>query len=329
MAHGPPAVENQKLLGFRWCSPVVATGLAIRLALIVILLSPCVVQGQARGVYPLGMSALNSGLTPEAGFTYSNLFLFYSRSHFRDANGGVIATGENSVMMDMNSFLYVTNKSIRFLGGAVLSFSATLPIANNSLTSDIHGPQSGGGGFADSYYQPLILGWRKKRLGFRAIYGFLAPTGRFKAGANDNVGSGYWTHVGASGQTLNLTDGGGLVASAFQMYEFHTTQEGTGIHPGETFSLDYSIMGSVWKTQSMNLQAGLVGYEQRQTSAKTGAGISLAQSQERYAINSLGFAVNAAFPSRKTNVGGRYFKEFSNRSTNQGYSFQVSASIGF
>jgi len=29
-------------------------------------------QAQNRGVYPLGMSAMNSGLTPAAGFTYSN-----------------------------------------------------------------------------------------------------------------------------------------------------------------------------------------------------------------------------------------------------------------
>jgi len=33
-------------------------------------------------------------------------------------------------------------------------------------------------------------GWRTKRAEIRAVYGFLAPTGRFKAGANNNVGSG-------------------------------------------------------------------------------------------------------------------------------------------
>jgi hypothetical protein len=34
-------------------------------------------------------------------------------------------------------------------------------------------------------------------------------------------------------------------------------------------------------------------------------------------------------PSRKTSVGLKYFKEFSNRSTFQGYSLQITASIGF
>src|ERR1044071_7427010 len=64
-------------------------------------LAPAVGQGQVRGVYPLGMSAVNSGIMPNSGFTYSNLFLFYSRGEFRDPQGVVIATGENSVMMDM------------------------------------------------------------------------------------------------------------------------------------------------------------------------------------------------------------------------------------
>ena len=304
---------------------IVATGLALG----ALFIAPDRVRGQSRGVYPLGMAGLNSGVTPDAGFTYSNLFLFYSRDHFKDQNGVVIATGENSVMMDMNSFQYVTGKELGFLGGAVFAFSATLPIANNSLTSDLRGPQSGGGGFADSYYQPVILGWRRKRAQFRAIYGFLAPTGRFKAGANDNVGSGYWTHVAASGQTFYLTREERVVVSAFQMYEFHTEQQGTGIHPGETFNLDYSLMGALRRSERLNLQAGLIGYEQRQTSARTGPGISVAQSQERYAVNSLGFAMNAAFPSRKTSLGVKYYKEFANRSTNQGYSFQVTASIGF
>jgi hypothetical protein len=304
---------------------IVATGLALG----TLCIAPDRVLGQSRGVYPLGMAGLNSGVTPDAGFTYSNLFLYYSRDHFKDQNGVVIATGENSVMMNMNSFQYVTGKELGFLGGAVLAVSATLPIANNSLTSDLRGPQSGGGGFADSYYQPVILGWRRKRAQFRAIYGFLAPTGRFKTGANDNVGSGYWTHVAASGQTFYLTREERVVLSAFQMYEFHTEQQGTGIHPGETFNLDYSLMGALRRSERMNLQAGLAGYEQRQTSARTGPGISVAQSQERYAVNALGFAISAAFPSRKTSLGVKYYREFANRSTNQGYSFQVTASIGF
>jgi hypothetical protein len=34
-------------------------------------------RAQVRGVYPVGMNATNSGVTPEAGITYSNLFVFF------------------------------------------------------------------------------------------------------------------------------------------------------------------------------------------------------------------------------------------------------------
>ena len=76
----------------------------------------------------------------------------------------------------------------------------------NQLVSDIHGQLSGGGGFADSYYLPLILGWNKERASIRALAGFLAPTGRFAAGASDNVGSGYWTPTLSSGQTVQIAE---------------------------------------------------------------------------------------------------------------------------
>jgi hypothetical protein len=114
-------------------------------------------QAQNRGVYPLGMSATNSGVTPTRGFTYVNQLLFYSRDHAKDDAGDTLTvTGENYVLMDLNTLAWVSKK--KFLGGANFSAVATLPFAKNNLTSDIQGKISGGGGFADSYYMPFILG---------------------------------------------------------------------------------------------------------------------------------------------------------------------------
>jgi hypothetical protein len=286
------------------------------------------VQAQVRGVYPVGMSATNSGVTPDAGFTYSNLFIFFSRDEEKGPHGEVLATGQNSIMMDMNSFVWVSKKPIKLLGGALFSVSATLPIANNSLTSDVNGALSGGGGFADSYYQPLILGWRKQRVDFRAIYGFLAPTGGFSAGANTNVGSGYWTSVVASGQTFYLTANKATVISAFQMYEFHGTQEGTKIHPGQTFNLDYSLTQTL-PVRGIRLQPGLVGYVQRQTTDKSGPNVTTEQAATKYKVYALGAGINATLPERKVSVGAKYFHEFECRSTFQGYTLQISAAITF
>ena len=285
------------------------------------------VNGQVRGVYPLGMSATNSGVTPSPGFTYVNQLLVYSRSEFRGPHGEVQATGNQSVVMDLNSIVWISKKQV--LGGANFSMSATLPVANNSLSSDVTGPISGGGGFADSYYQPFILGWDKKRVAVRAVYGFLAPTGSFTAGANDNVGSGYWTHAFSSGQTVYLTKNKSTAFSAFQMYEVHTRQQSTSIQPGQNLDLDYSLTHSVGLGADSQLQVGLVGYNQWQTTDKTGPGITPAQSAAHYKVNALGVGSNITLPKLKLSAGFKYFKEFSNASTFQGYSVQFSGSLHF
>lgn len=118
---------------------------------------------QNRGVYPLGMGATNSGITPGPGFTYANQLLYYSRDHAKDDVGNTLPiTGEHYVLMDMNTFTWVSTQKV--LGGAAFSAAATLPFARNSLTSDINGNISGGAGFADSYYLPFILGWNGERV---------------------------------------------------------------------------------------------------------------------------------------------------------------------
>jgi len=284
-------------------------------------------HGQNRGVYPLGMSAVNSGVTPPPGFTYAAQLIYYSRDEAKDNEGNTLPVhGQNYLLLNLNTFVWVSEWTL--LGGAHYSAAATLPFAKNDLTSDVNGNISGGAGFADSYYMPIILGWSLDRVAVRAIYGFLAPTGHFVAGGSENVGSGYWTHALSSGQTFYLTESKRFVLSAFEMYEWHTTQEGTGTHPGDTLDLDYSLMTALPERENARLQVGLTGYHAWQTTAKTGPEISLAESQDRYVVNSLGLAMNAAFPRHKASLGLRFFKEFSNRSTFQGYSVQISGSIG-
>jgi hypothetical protein len=157
----------------------------------------------------------------------------------------------------------------------------------------------------------------------------LAPTGRFNAGASNNVGSGYWTHAPSTGVTVFLTEDKRTTLSAFHMYEFHTVQEGTGTHPGQTANIDYSVTRAISVNPDTQLQLGLVGYGQWQTTDKTGPTISTDQGTAHYAVNALGFATNVTLPARKTSLGLKYFKEFSNRSTYQGYTLQIAGAVTF
>src|SRR3954469_9833719 len=196
------------------------SGLTATLAVCLCVGTPAHANAQSRGVYPLGMTATGSGVTPDPGFTYANQLLFYSRDESKADDGSPLpVSGQNAVIMDMNSLVWVSNRTV--LGGARYSMVATVPVAKNQLVSDIHGQLSGGGGLADSYYLPVILGWNGDAVSVRALAGFLAPTGRFSAGASDNVGSGYWTPTLSSGQTVHLTRSQSITVSAFELYEWH------------------------------------------------------------------------------------------------------------
>ena len=81
--------------------------------------------------------------------------------------------------------------------------------------------------------------------------------------------------------------------------------------------------------EELQLQLGIVGYNQWQTTDKTGPTITPAQAMARYRVNALGVAANMVLPVRNVSVGFKYFKEFANRSTFQGYSLQLAAALNF
>ena len=121
-----------------------------------------------------------------------------------------------------------------------------------------------------------------------------------------------------------------MTFSAFELYEWHSTQEGTRTKPGDTLSLDLSMVRTIVSASSpRRLQLGVAAYLQRQMSAKTGPSITADQSRERYAVNALGLVANVVFPTPRTSFGLKLFQELSNRASYQGYSIQVSGSWGF
>jgi hypothetical protein len=304
---------------------VIAMGL-----LIVVSAVPCHAQSlpPLRGVYTPGFNATNSGVMPEPGLTYANTFMDYSFNQIRCTFCGGLASQFNAAFfVDVNVFMWVSKKMI--LGGNY-GLVAGLPITNSALSLAGLGSIAGGGGFADSFYQPATLGWHLKRADIMVAYAFFAPTGRFTAGATNNTGTGHWTNAPTAGETFYLTKNKGTAFSAYQMYEFHTTQEGTNIHAGQTFDLDYSLTQILPLQKDMHtlLQVGVVGYGQWQTSNNSGPGVD-PQHPGHYRVNAIGGAANIILPVRKASVGFKLLKEFSNSYTVQGYSLQITGAITF
>jgi len=219
-----------------------------------------------------------------------------------DAGDTLPVTGRHAVLLFMKSFTWA---SPTFGGGFQASASATIPIASNNLSTEVMGNVSGGTGLGDSYFI------------------------RFSSGASDNVRSGYWTHALSSGQTFYPMKSRRLILSAFEMYESHTAQAGTDIHPGQTLDLDYSIMGVPVDVEKARWQLGIAGYEQWQTTGTFGPAVSSDAFATRYRVNAIGAATSLTLPKQSVTLGFRYFDEFANRSTFEGYSLQIAASVSF
>src|SRR5579862_5796850 len=121
---------------------------------------------QQKGQWVPGGYGLNAGVTPDPGFTYANLALNYSASQLNDSNGKrrPNITGTYSFWVDENIFYYVPK--YKFLGGYFAPF-VSVNLANGSLVAALAGTNlSGNGGsegLADTFVEPVNLGWHLKR----------------------------------------------------------------------------------------------------------------------------------------------------------------------
>lgn len=214
---------------------------------------------QQKGQWQPGQFGLNAGVIPGAGITYANLAINYSATELNGPSGNRIiqgVTGTYSIWADENIVYWVPEHKI--LGGYFMPY-VVVTYASGSLVADI--PQipgatpainlgAGGSGLADTYVQPLNIGWHfGKRVDFNTGYSFFAPTGRYTAGANNNVGSGYWGNDITSGTTLYVTKNKATTANLCTDWEIHGSKTVASIPagqlsnktPGQTFTMEWGL----------------------------------------------------------------------------------------
>ena len=93
------------------------------------------------------------------------------------------------------------------------------------------------------------MGWHLKRADVNAGYAFLAPTGRYTAGASNNVGSGYWGNNITSGTTFYITKNKVTSANLATDWEKSTGKEKPSLPsgqisnktPGQAFTIECGL----------------------------------------------------------------------------------------
>jgi hypothetical protein len=302
---------------------------------------------QQKGQWVPGQFGLNAGVIPDPGITYANLAVNYSASQLNDSNGNKLlanTTGTYAFWADENILYFVPNHKI--LGGYFMPY-ISINAASGSLVADLPpllppiesgiNLSGGGSGFADLFVEPVNIGWHfDKRVDFNAGYAFTAPTGRYTAGASDNVGSGYWGNNITSGTTLYITKDQGTTANFSTDWEIHgqktvasaVTGQLSKITPGQAFTQEWGV-GQVLplkKDMSQLAQLGLVGYDQWQVTANGGnylvAGVPVAASKvPYYSVHGIGVQANYILPARDFSLFFKYYDEYSAKARVEGRTF--------
>lgn len=315
-----------------------------RLALLtgIILCHIATAMAQQKGQWVPGQYGLNAGVIPEPGITYAAMPISYSASRLNGPDGNRIlqnVTGTYSFWADENIIYYVPEH--KFLGGYFMPY-INLAYATGSLVADI--PEvpgifsgaslgAGGGGFADTYVEPLNMGWHLKRADFTAGYAFLAPTGRYAAGASDNVGSGYWGNNITTGTTFYITKNKGTSANLATDWEIHGQRKTASLPsgqisnktPGQAFTIEWGL-GQVLplkKDMSRLAQIGVVGYDQWQVSNNGGtvivAGAPVSASKiPYYSVQGIGVQANFILPTKNLVGFFKYYDEYAAKARPQG-----------
>jgi hypothetical protein len=278
----------------------------------VLLGSAVCAPAQQKGQWVPGQFGLNAGVIPDPGLTYENLAVNYSASSLNDSKGNPIsiATGTYQFWVDENIFMYVPK--YKFLGGYFAPYAA-VNVANGSLVADFTGTKlgvsGGGSGLADTYVQPVNLGWHLSRADLTAGYAFVAPTGRFTKGASNNVGSGYWGNNFNGAVTFYITKNKGTSANLLTDWETHGQKTGTDIIPGRAVTNEWGIGQALPLDKQLNklVQIGLVGYDQWQVSDNSG----ITRLLPYYSVHAIGGQGNFLVMKKGLVFFFKYYDEYS------------------
>ena len=287
-------------------------------------------HGQQKGQYMPGQQGLNAGVLPDPGISYANMTINYSAGTLKNGNGSSVPlNGSYDVWAIENIFYYVPK--IKFLGAKPAFMIVAPTLANGSLTlgseTSPNGVVNAGGfGLADTWVQPVTLGWSLKRADLNAGYAFMAPTGRYSPGASDNVGSGYWGNNIFTGSTLYLTKNKGTTANLFTNWETHgskTTGQGTNATPGQAFTMEWGFGQALplKKDYSQLLQLGLIGYDQWQVSDNGGLAAPKipANRLPYYSVHAIGVQSNFILPAKALNFFFKFEDEYAATARPQGH----------
>jgi len=211
--------------------------------------------------------------------------------------------------------------------GGNYSFSVWPGVTNNALEFPPLGTDERvSTGLADSYVQPINLGWNTPRADFIAGIGVFAPTRDYEAGGDNNRGLGMWSYELFGGTTVYFDEARTWHFAATAFYETHGKKDGTDIRVGDLLTVEGGL-GKSFMDGAAN--AGIAYYAQWKLSDDD-FGIDLPELPNRrlgkHRVYGFGPEVTLPLATKQTLFGFlnlRYLWETGARSSLQGNTFVV------
>ena len=237
--------------------------LAATLGLVVWALGPTPARAQYNGHHTKGDYGLMSGSQAPPGFYLAApIYVRYDSDTLRNSEGDQVSLdpdrrGSLAVNAYVVGLIWVSEYKIF---GANYSIQAFPAFTDNALEVPILKVDEGSStGFADLYFQPINLGWHTARADFIAGLGVNAPTGRYEADGDENLGLGMWSLEIFGGTTVYFDKPKSWHFAATAFYETHTEKQDTDVQVGDLLTLEG---GLGWSFMQGAANVGLAYYAQ-------------------------------------------------------------------
>jgi len=308
-------------------------------ALIVLAAVPA--NAQFNGANLLGDTGVGSGTQPPPGWNLGALYYRYATDTILKADGSRIVIDPSqpgSTTMQAVAPMLVFTSRAKILGadyGIMLAPS----FANGALEVPVLDfQQPVGTGAGDLYFLPIVLGWHTKGADFKTAFGFFAPTGRYTAGANDNLGKGMWCWELSAGTTVFLDSAKAWSVATSAFWETHSNKSMQltvkdrvvpfNVKVGQILSLEGGLGRSFLKGAASVGVAYYAQWKLTQDQLNTAIPLPLDTPLSKHRVYGVGPDITLPIATKKTLislVNVRYFWETGARVKTQGQSLVITA----
>jgi len=281
---------------------------------------------------------------PDPGF-YGGVYNYgYRTTRANDANGNKIGSltltgpgGQTATLnVDVNIGVYALSPFVMWVSSKkVLGAKYGVMLNPTFSNANIDGLLSLGNrtgrsvsagefNIADTYVQPVWLGWTGKHYDVSYAYGFYIPTGTYKTTivtlpvvgpvqtlSTSNTGYGFWTNQNQGALYLYPWSDQRLAIENVLTWEIHRKKRNFDLTPGQnlTWSWGLSEYLPLTKDENLLLEAGPTGYSSFQVSNDSGTDATNAGVHD--SVHAVGVQVGMTSVKRNITLNFSWLHEYS------------------